>query len=128
MSGPPLRDSLRATAMTRLGACVAIGVSVSYAAITSAEIEPVVADGGSVITSKGYTFETEDINEGASVRRSWVTLNDARCPLEIVEVALSTKGWRGDFLLRLMEVSSRVSHFRPLRCDSCSSTSSTNPC
>ena len=87
--------------MTRLGACVAIGVSVSYAAITSAEIEPVVADGGSVITSKGYTFETEDLNEGASVRRSWVTLNDARCPLEIVEVALSTKGWRGDFSFKV---------------------------
>ena len=67
------------------------------AAAAYSEVQPTLAVGDSVVTSKGYTFETDDLNEGSSLRHSWVTLNDTECPLAIVEAAFSIKGRSGDF-------------------------------
>ena len=84
------------------------GVVVTLLSVAAySDIHPTVEDGGTVVTPKGYNFATEDINEGSSLRRSWVTLNDTECPLEIVEVTFPVKGRSGDFFIRA------AGHMRP---------------
>ena len=74
---------------------------------TYSDIHPTVEEGGTVVTPKGFDFATDDINEGSSLRRSWVTLNDTECPLEIVEAMFPVKGNSGDFTVRA------TGHMRP---------------
>lgn len=70
------------------------------AILAHSEIQTTVEDGGTVVTSKGYGFDTDDLNEGASLRRSWVTLNDTTSPISITKATFSVVGRSGDFSLR----------------------------
>lgn len=45
-----------------------------------AQISSETSDGGSVVTDLGFRIK---INEGSSLRRQWVRLNDARCPVRL---------------------------------------------
>lgn len=47
-----------------------------------------VADGGSVITNLGYNIK---VNDGSSLSRSWITLNDTDCPVQIENAGISTR-------------------------------------
>ena len=78
---------------------MAIAVLLAFAAYS--EIQPIVTYGGSVVTVIDLEY-AEDliINEGSSLRRSWVTLNDTECPLTIVEVAFPILQERRRFNLR----------------------------
>lgn len=83
--------------MTRRGTYVAIGAAHFLAVAAYPQIQLTIADGGSVIEviEREYSEDTI-INEGSSLRRSWVTLNDTACPLEIVDVSFRIE--RGKWL------------------------------
>lgn len=67
------------------------------AALAHAEIQTTVEDGGTVVTSEGYNKLDYDLNEGSSLRRSWVTLNDTTSPIAITKATFSVVGRSGDF-------------------------------
>ena len=78
---------------------IAIAVT-SLFVVAHSEIQTTVVDAGTIVTSKGYNIATKDLNEGSSLRRSWVTFNDTNCPITITEPAFSVKGRSGDFSFR----------------------------
>lgn len=47
-------------------------------------------DGGSVVIPRSGGYFSH--NEGSSLRRSWVTLDDVQCPLEIIDAGISIPG------------------------------------
>lgn len=70
------------------------------AVLAHAEIQTTVEDGGTVVTPVDDQFEIENLNEGSSLRRSWVTLNDTTSPIAITKATFSVVGRSGDFSLR----------------------------
>lgn len=76
--------------MTGLRICAA-GVAFLLSFSAYSEILPSFKDGGSVVIPQEYG---SDHNEGSSLRRSWVTLDDVQCPLEIIDAGISIPGER----------------------------------
>ena len=55
------------------------------AAVADAEIQRTVRDGGSIVTEQSYYT----MNEGSTLVRSWVTLDDTNCPLALVDAGVA---------------------------------------
>ena len=51
------------------------------------QVSSSIQDGGSVLIATNYG---RVINEGSTLRRSWITLNDSTCPLELSNVGITT--------------------------------------
>ena len=72
--------------------------AVTYFAVPHhADIRSTVQDGGSVVvhgerTDVGVFFD--GWNEGSTLRRSWITLDDTNCPLAIVGAGVAVSGRR----------------------------------
>lgn len=94
--------------MTRPSASVAIGSAVLIAITAHSEVQRTVADGGSVLTrlehdatERAMWSHLEDINDGSSLRRLWVTLNDTECPLRITDMTFLTEGRSGNIFFKV---------------------------
>ena len=51
------------------------------------QIQSSKADGGTVLTKLGYGIT---VNEGSTLKRDWITLNDPTCPVQLNNVGINT--------------------------------------
>ena len=72
-----------------LTAALLIGSSQSIGQ-TSRHLTTETADGGTVVTSYGATH-AEDINKDSTLHRSWYTINDDACPIQLLKAGVQTE-------------------------------------
>lgn len=66
--------------------------SATLAAVAHADIQRTVKDGGSIVTESGPISDRHTINEGSTLSRSWVTLDDTDCPVALVDAGVVVNG------------------------------------
>nr|WP_294989507.1 hypothetical protein [uncultured Sediminibacterium sp.] len=54
-------------------------------------------DGGSVVTKLGFGIK---VNDGSSLNREWININDATCPIQISEVGINTGYSGGSYVFK----------------------------
>lgn len=75
--------------MRSIATCIA-HVATCFAVAHYADIQSTVQDDGSVAVRGEHPFP--GWNEGSTLRRSWITLDDTSCPLAIVDAGVSVSG------------------------------------
>lgn len=67
-----------------LAVCMVFSVYSAYAQ----DIQLSIQDGGSIIVPRESTY-VDDLNEGSSLRRSWIVMDNLNCPLTILDAGVS---------------------------------------